>query len=166
MRPRCCFGFGETGKNSADEIPEILFGLDLREESLPEDVSAQALQLYRDSDYRAALALLYRATLAYLVRHYEFNLDKGATEGDCLELVVKKLQLESKDEVNYFVELTRAWQFTAYAHRIIPAGQMEQLCLNWSRFYSTKSYSTKSDTHVTNAASAAYLTKKDKQNDE
>ncbi|MDX2504569.1 MAG: hypothetical protein QNL62_08850 [Gammaproteobacteria bacterium] len=165
-RDRLHLGFGETGKNSADEIPEILFGLDLREESLPEDVSAQALQLYRDSDYRAALALLYRATLAYLVRHYEFNLDKGATEGDCLELVVKKLQLESKDEVNYFVELTRAWQFTAYAHRIIPAGQMEQLCLNWSRFYSTKSYSTKSDTHVTNAASAAYLTKKDKQNDE
>ena len=116
----------------------MLFGLDLREESLPDDVAAQALKFFHEQNYRAALALLYRATLAYLVKHYDFKLDKGATEGDCLELVTKKLSLPSESSVKYFVELTRAWQITAYAHRPITAEQMEQLCRNWSQYYDDK----------------------------
>ena len=136
-RDRLRLGFGRKNKKIPVEVPDMLFGLDLREESLPEDVSAQAMQLYRDNDYRAALALLYRATLAYMVKNYEFNLAKGATEGDCLEQVTTKLKLPSQDEVNYFIGLTRAWQITAYAHRAVPAQQMEQLCLNWERFYKT-----------------------------
>lgn len=134
-RDRLQLGFASKAKQPLDEIPEMLFGLDLREESLPENVAAQAMQLYQDKQYRAALALLYRATLAYLVRHYEFTLEKGATEGDCLKLVTHKLQLSCEAEKKYFVELTRSWQLIAYAHRMIPAEQMEQLCLNWSVFY-------------------------------
>lgn len=123
------------------QLPEMLFGLDLREESLPDDVTAQALELYQKKAYRASLALLYRATLAYLVKNYQLSLAKGATEGDCLELVTKKLSLPSESaeslalEKQYFVELTRAWQLTAYAHRVISAEQMEQLCIDWSLFY-------------------------------
>ena len=138
-RDRLNFSFVRTDTKSSDDIPEMLFGLDLREESLPDDIAAQAMQFYSDKDYRAALALLYRATLADLVRHYEFKLQKGATEGDCLEWVTEKLHRSSETEVNFFVELTRAWQLTAYAHRIIPAEQMKKLCLDWSQIYSAKS---------------------------
>lgn len=115
--------------------PETLFGLDLREESLPDNVAQQAMLLYQQQDYRAAMALLYRATLAYLVRHYKFDLKQGATEGDCLTLVTKELSLPSQNEVDYFIELTRAWQQTAYAHRIVSLEQMELLCKNWSVYY-------------------------------
>lgn len=125
-------------KDSSAEMPEMLFGLDLRDESLPEDVTGQAREFYKKQDYRASLALLYRAALAYLVKNYEFKLAKGATEEDCLELVSKKLSLSSKAEINYFIDLTRAWQLTAYAHRSISEQQMEQLCLNWSRYYKQK----------------------------
>ncbi len=125
-------------KEKAVEMPEMLFGLDLREESLPDDVTAQALLLYKQHDYRASLALLYRATLAHLVKNYEFNLPKGATEGDCLAWVKNKLSLSSEAEVNYFIDLTRAWQLTAYAHRIVPDEQMEKLCLEWSVYFQQK----------------------------
>ena len=137
-RDRLRLGFGRKQDDDVGDVPEMLFGLDLREESLPDDVAAQALKLFQEQDYRAALALLYRATLAYLVKHYDFTLDKGATEGDCLELVTKKLSLPSQSAVEYFVELTQAWQITAYAHRQIPTEQMEQLCRNWSQYYDDK----------------------------
>jgi len=137
-RDRLNLGFGFKTQEPLSEMPDMLFGLDLREESLPDDVTAQALQFFHEHNYRAALALLYRATLAYLVKHYEFSLEQGATEGDCLELVTHKLTLPSESEVNYFIELTRAWQLTAYGHRDIPAEQMEQLCLNWSAYYQNK----------------------------
>jgi hypothetical protein len=126
-------------KEAPPELPEMLFGLDVTEESLPDDVAAQALELYQKQEYRAALALLYRASLAYLVKNYELKLSTGATEGDCLDYVTKKLALSSEAETHYFIELTRAWQQTAYAHRVIPEGQMQQLCINWSRFYVQKS---------------------------
>ncbi|WP_214660559.1 DUF4129 domain-containing protein [sulfur-oxidizing endosymbiont of Gigantopelta aegis] len=114
----------------------MLFGLDLREESLPADVVAQALQLYQAQEYRASMALLYRASLAYLVKNYEFSLPNGATEGDCLDLVTKNLTLPSEAEGNYFVTLTRAWQQIAYAHRNISEQEFQALCDNWSLYYS------------------------------
>ncbi len=134
------FGFGKLfkPKEKSTPIPEILFGLDVREESLPDDVAAQAMALYQQKDYRASLALLYRATLAYLVNNYEFTLAKGATEGDCLKWVETRLssKIESIElEKKYFAELTRAWQLTAYAHRFVPEEQMARLCQDWSRFY-------------------------------
>jgi len=134
---RLQLGWGRLfkAKEKPPQLQEMLFGLDLREESLPDDVTAHALALYEQQDYRASLALLYRAALAYLVKNYEFNLAKGATEGDCLAFVTKKLSIPSEVEIKYFVDLTRAWQLTAYAHRVIPAEQMEQLCMNWSRYY-------------------------------
>lgn len=132
---RLQLAFWRRKKTVPAEVPEMLFGLDLREESLPDDVTAQALQLLHAHQYREALALLYRATLSYLVKNYNFSLGKGATEGDCLRWVTKELSLLNKAQVNYFVELTRAWQLTAYAHREIAEDKMEALCRNWSKYY-------------------------------
>ena len=136
-RERLHIGFGHE-KQASTTIPETLFGLDLREESLPDNVSERALILYQQYDYRAAMALLYRATLAYLVKHYNFDLKKGATEGDCLTLVTKKLSLPSEAEVKYFIDLTKAWQLTAYAHRTVCEEEMKQLCVNWSYYYESE----------------------------
>jgi len=131
------FGFTHKHDSFDEGKPQVLFGLDVRKESLPENVSLQAMQFYQDNNYRAALALLYRAALSYMVRHYQFNLEKGATEGDCLVWIKNNLPLSAEAERHYFIELTRAWQLTAYAHRNIPAAQMKQLCLNWSDVYET-----------------------------
>jgi hypothetical protein len=136
-RDRLNLGYWRQQKVSTD-VPDMLFGLDVREESLPDDVSAEALRLFNQNNYRAALALLYRATLAFLVKHYDFVLEKGATEGDCLRIVTRQLQLPTQNEVEYFIDLTRAWQLTAYAHRNVSAQQMEALCRDWALFYDKK----------------------------
>ncbi len=124
-----------SGKSSAadTDLPETLFGLDITEQSLPDDVRAQALQLIQSHDYRAALALLYRASLSYLVKHYALDLKAGATEGDCLKVV--KQHLSSAQEINYFIELTQAWQLTAYAHRELAEQQMQKLVAEGAIFY-------------------------------
>ena len=59
-------------------------GLDIRPDSLPADVPASAWDLWQRGEQRAALALLYRATLSRLVEQNNLQIAKGATEGDCL----------------------------------------------------------------------------------
>lgn len=125
-RIRALFGFGGRA-DLALETPASLFGLDLRPESLPRDVEAAALGLLREGRHRAALALLYRASLSRLVGGYGLEVPRGATEGDCLRLAVKVLAPEASA---YFTDLTGAWQGAAYAHR--PPADGEALCRRWS----------------------------------
>lgn len=122
-------------KAATEALPEMLFGLDLRAQSLPDDIAAQALHYYQQGDCRAALALLYRGSLAWLIKHYDFHLAQGATEGDCLALVTNELQATAPEAVKYFMALTQAWQLTAYGHRVVAVEQMDYLCKNWSVYY-------------------------------
>jgi hypothetical protein len=61
-------------------------GLDIRPESLPDDVVAEVGRLWQQGERRAALALLYRATLSRLVHEDGLAVTRGATEGDCLRI--------------------------------------------------------------------------------
>jgi len=140
-RHRLQFGFSRK-KKVIIETPKTLFGLDLSEESLPDNVAQQALALYQQAHYREAMALLYRAALANLVQRYQFDLKKGATEGDCMKLVTRILPLSAKGEGRFFVDLTRSWQQTAYAHKNVSEEKMQQLCRNWSLFYKTENNKT------------------------
>ncbi len=67
--------------------PETLFGLDVRQSSLPADVCAEVLRLWRGGDQRASLGLLYRATLAHLIETYQFEFGDQLTESECAQLV-------------------------------------------------------------------------------
>ena len=125
-RIRGLFGFGQRS-GPAFEPPASLFGLDLRPESLPRDVDAAARALLVEGRFRAALALLYRASLSRLVGGYGLDVPRGATEGDCLRLAAKVLPAESSA---YFGELTWTWQAAAYAHR--PPENGEELCRRWT----------------------------------
>lgn len=125
-RIRGLFGLGRR-LGPAFEAPTSLFGLDLRPESLPGDVDAAARALFREGRFRAALALLYRASLSRLVGGFGLDVPSGATEGDCLRLADKVLPAEASA---YFEELTRTWQVAAYAHR--PPANGEDLCRRWT----------------------------------
>ncbi len=121
-----------TGKK-----PATLFGLDVRQESLPDNVAEEAMRLYQEQQFRESMALLYRASLAFWVNNYHFNLKNGATEGDCV-VWAEQLSMESKDhqsQVTFFSHLTHAWQITAYAHRYVNESEMQQLCDNWSQHF-------------------------------
>ncbi|WP_434560347.1 DUF4129 domain-containing protein [Pseudomonas sp. R1-6] len=111
--------------------PARMFGLDIREESLPNDVAASAEQLWSDAP-REALGLLYRALLSRL--HHEFNmpLKPADTEGQVLQRVE---QLQHEPLMAFSRHLTLHWQNIAYGHRPPPAHLQQQLCNGWRELF-------------------------------
>ena len=107
--------------------PEILFGLDVRPASLPADVAGQALALWQAGAARAALGLLYRATLARLIAAHRMPFADHHTEGECARLVHRLAPARAA----FFDELTRAWQLLAYAHRAPDERTVTALCRQW-----------------------------------
>ncbi|MEN9868371.1 MAG: hypothetical protein RL748_3961, partial [Pseudomonadota bacterium] len=67
----------QARKQAATEVA----GLDIRPESLPKSVADAVRKLWQQQEQRAALALLYRATLSRLVSLYALEISRGATEG-------------------------------------------------------------------------------------
>ena len=60
-------------------LPQQAFGLDLKPESLPDDVAASAEHLWQ-SNPREALGLLYRALLSRLLHDFNMTLKAADTE--------------------------------------------------------------------------------------
>lgn len=112
--------------------PAQLFGLDIRPESLPDNLAAAAQTLWQAGDARGALSLLYRGALSRLAQHEHVTLKASDTEGDCL-LVVKRTQTEAISA--YFAQLTSAWQTVAYAGRAPQAADGEALCRNFTAHF-------------------------------
>jgi hypothetical protein len=123
---------GEADEDK-DALPEAVFGLDIRPESLPPDVPAAAWAAWEQGDPAAALGLLYRGALACLVHRDGLEVAASWTEGDCLTVVRRRASPASAD---YFTALTRAWQSTAYAHRPPAGEETKVLCTGWRRHYS------------------------------
>lgn len=126
--------------------PQTLFGMEVTQESLPDDVSANALQLLQQGNSRAALALLYRASLFQLI-YKGADIHEGHTEGECVQLMRDLLNQVSaaqhpqqqhlhqkilQQQIDYFAKLTRSWQQLAYGHKLPEFALAEQLCLQWN----------------------------------
>ena len=113
---------------SGEAAPEIMFGLDVRPESLPRDVPAEALSLWRDGKHRESLSLLYRASLSHLLDRYEVAFRASHTEAECAALVAEQ-GIDSLSR--YFNRLTSVWRRLAYGHEL-PRGEIvEALCQGW-----------------------------------
>jgi len=120
------------GGKKKHELPTRLFGLDIRPESLPDDIVEEAMKSIRAGDLRQALSLLYRGSLIRLVTDHRLEIPDSATEGECLDLVRRHRESE---EADYFQKLTRAWLITAYAHIPPDACIIEKLALDWREVY-------------------------------
>lgn len=112
--------------------PTTLFGLDVRPESLPDRPADAALRLWREGRHRAALSLLYRATLARLIQAHHLDVPDGATEGDCLHLVNRGT---SVDIAGLFADLTSVWLPAAYGERWPDEPQVAALCSRWNQLF-------------------------------
>ncbi len=118
------------------QSPEVLFGLDIRQESLPDDVPAEALNLWQQGLHRAAVGLLYRATLSELVHNHNFAFHPGHTERECAELVSQNVVSEQQKPLNHFVQhLTGEWQLLAYGHKPPAEQTFQQRCLQWREVF-------------------------------
>ena len=117
------------------DIPSHVLNLDIRETSLPKEISVAALALWREGKQRQAMALLYRASLSRLVHRHDLLINKGSTEGDCLRYVQS---MKQPSLYTYFEQLTLSWQSLAYAHQLPNQELFERLCNNWSSIFDPK----------------------------
>ena len=109
--------------------PEVMFGLDVRPESLPDDIPAQVMLFWHDSRHRDALGLLYRAALSHLIDQHALAFKSSHTEAECAALV-RAHGINSLS--NYFNGLTRIWCHLAYGHELPAQVAIQELCDGWS----------------------------------
>jgi hypothetical protein len=105
--------------------PSHVRDLDIRPESLPEDVGAAALELWRRGEQRAALALLYRGLLSRLAHAHAVPIRASSTEGECLALARPRL---AEPSALYASRLVEVWAAAVYGARAPATGVVESLC--------------------------------------
>jgi hypothetical protein len=100
-------------------------GLDIRPESLPENIGAAALELLEAGREREALSLLYRGALSRAVHRHGIAILASATEGEALRAVNATLD---PPRAAYFADLVALWQCTVYAGELVSAKPIDRLC--------------------------------------
>ncbi len=105
--------------------PSHVGDLDIRPESLPDDIGASALALLSRGEHRAALSLLYRGALSRLVHNHGVEIGAASTEGECLLRVQRAMPARV---AAFFERLVRTWQAEVYAGRPADAAGIRALC--------------------------------------
>jgi hypothetical protein len=105
--------------------PSHVRDLDIRPESLPDNVGTAALALWERGEQRAALALLYRGTLSRLVHVHAVPIRASSTEGECLALARPRL---AEPGARYAARLVEVWTAAVYGGREPAAGTVQALC--------------------------------------
>ena len=100
-------------------------GLDIRPESLPENIGAAALELLEAGREREALSLLYRGALSRAVHRHGIAILPSATEGEALRAVNATLD---PPRAAYFADLVTLWQHAVYAGERVSAKPIDRLC--------------------------------------
>ena len=105
--------------------PTHVQDLDIRPESLPEDVGTAARALWDRGEHRGALALLYRGMLSRLAHVHRIPIRDSSTEGDCLALATAHLPQGRRE---YASRLVLVWQRFVYGGQHTVAATVYGLC--------------------------------------
>ncbi|WP_431286320.1 DUF4129 domain-containing protein [Roseateles chitinivorans] len=120
---------GHEGGRALKATPPTHVGsLDIRPESLPDDIGAAARALWQRGEQRAALSLLYRGALSRLVHTHGVPIRAASTERESLVLAAPRM---SPGALDYLSRLVSGWQAVAYAQRLLPADRFEALCADF-----------------------------------
>lgn len=109
--------------------PTHVRDLDIRPESLPDDVGAAARASFARGERRAALALLYRGLLSRLVHEYAVPIRASSTEGDCLVLATPRVP---EATARYGARLIATWQGAVYGGEPPFEAEVEALCAEFA----------------------------------
>lgn len=99
--------------------------LDVRPESLPDDVGAAAWRLWQAGRVPEAMSLLYRGALSRLIHQYRVPITSSATEGECLALARASLEPPA---LRYVTQVVRAREASIYGGRALSLAMGEALC--------------------------------------
>jgi Domain of unknown function (DUF4129) len=106
--------------------------LDIRPDSLPDDVSAAAIELLRAGRLRDSLSLLYRASLSSAVHRFGVTLSAHHTEREVLKAVRVALD---EARARYFMDLVAIWQRVVYAGEAVSPEAVLPLCGGFSTYF-------------------------------
>ena len=104
--------------------------LDVRPESLPDDVGAAAWALWQAGRVPEAMSLLYRGALSRLIHKYRVPITSSATESECLDLARGLLESPT---LRYVTQVVRAWEASIYGGRALSAAMGEALCTGFGQ---------------------------------
>lgn len=113
------------GRHRMAPLPSHIGSLDIRPESLPDDVGSAVASLWQRGQRRPALSLLYRGALSRLVHLHAVPIRNASTEGECVALSETRLAPPSFE---FFMRLVSAWQLAAYGGRLPPTAGVLALC--------------------------------------
>lgn len=108
-----------------------VLGLEVSNDSLPDDLVASAHKLWPDNP-RAALSLLYRGLLNHLLETQALPLSTAHTEDEVLAMsqnLAKPLQ-------RYSQQLTVHWKNLAWGQQTLNHAEFVQLCTDWQQLQS------------------------------
>jgi hypothetical protein len=114
-----------AASDAAFVVPTHVRDLDIRPETLPDDIGAAARALWDRGEQRAALALLYRGMLSRLAHVHGVPIRDSSTEGDCLALATARLPGERTE---YLSRLVRLWQRFRYGREDAETTVVHRLC--------------------------------------
>jgi hypothetical protein len=123
IRPR------RPSKVNRPTAPTHVQDLDIRPESLPDNIGAAARTLWDSGEHRAALSLLYRGVLSRLVHVHNVPIRDSSTEGDCLRLTATRLREEQR---KYIALLIQVWQQAVYGGQQPETASLHTLCDGFS----------------------------------
>jgi hypothetical protein len=119
----------ERKRTLRSTAPTHVRDLDIRPETLPDDIGAAALDLWERGQHRSALSLLYRGLLSRLAHVHGLPIRPSSTEWDCTELAVRSL---NADRSVYVSRLVRVWQHAIYGGSEPSDEEMRALCAGFA----------------------------------
>jgi hypothetical protein len=109
--------------------PSHVRDLDIRPESLPDDVGAAAFALWQRGEQRAALALLYRGLLSRLVHAHGVPIRASSTEGECLALARPRLRPPGAEFASRLIGI---WAAAVYGGSPPAPDAVQTLCADFA----------------------------------
>lgn len=116
-------------------------GLDIRPETLPDDVPTKVRQLVKSGEARQGLALLYRASLSRLTHRWQVPFARHHTENDCLRLVESGSVVDVIPDGQHerltvlFATIVQLWTRCAYGHQAPDVLALERALAQWSEVF-------------------------------
>ena len=125
---------GRVRSPSSQEVaqPTVLFGLEVTEDSLPDDVALGVEALVNQGDLRGAMALLFRSLLTKLMHDRGFRFYTGHTENECARIVQKTAERKIAD---FTSDVTTTWVSLAYAGNLPVADYVTALSHRWREVF-------------------------------
>lgn len=112
--------------------PDMLFGLDVRPESLLNAPDQASMELFAAGRQRESLSLLYRAALSRLIHDYQVQLHPSLTELECEKRVARQGKTVQS---SYFRHLTFCWIRSAYGHEVLDQALHHSLTQGWKEAF-------------------------------